>query len=142
MHELLDLIHGRGRKISRTGAERSWFQRTRARKSTETGEFASDRRILGADERWGTCTGHSLLDVLVEQLELYVLIGRNKDRIQGRHNLIQNQDFGRRKIWILKRKSRFGGNLWRWIRILRSRNEIREELGKSILKFSKSNFGV
>ena len=49
-------------------------------------------------------------------------------------NLIQNQDFGRRKIWILKRKSRFGGFRYRWIRILGSRSEIREELRKPILK--------
>ena len=54
--------------------------------------------------------------------------------------LIQNQDFGRRKIWILKRKSRFGVFRYRWIRILGSRSEIREELWKPIFKFSKSNF--
>ena len=55
-------------------------------------------------------------------------------------NLIQNQDFCTRKIWILERKSRFRGfRYWRF-QIFRSRNEIREELEKTILEFSKSNF--
>ena len=51
--------------------------------------------------------------------------------------LIQNQDFGRRKIWILKRKSRFGGfRRWRF-QIFRSRNKIREKMEKPILDFWK-----
>ena len=45
-------------------------------------------------------------------------------------NLIQNQDFGRRKIWILKRKSRFGFFRYRWIRILGSRSGIQEKFIK------------
>ena len=54
-------------------------------------------------------------------------------------NLIKNQDFGRGKIWILKRKSGFGGFRRRRFQILGSRNEIREEFKKTILIFSKSN---
>ena len=38
------------------------------------------------------------------------------------------------------RKSRFGGFRRRWIRILGSRNDIREELMKTIFKFWKSIF--
>ena len=61
-------------------------------------------------------------------------------RIFSLSNLIQNQDFGRRKFWILKRKCRFGGfRGWRF-QIWASRIEIRKELQKSILDFSKSNF--
>ena len=52
-------------------------------------------------------------------------------------NLIQNEDFGRRKIWILKRKSRFRGfRGWRF-QIFRSRNKIREKMEKPILDFWK-----
>ena len=59
-------------------------------------------------------------------------------RIFSLSNLIQNQDFGRRKFWILKRKCRFGGfRGWRF-QIWASRIEIRKELQKSILDFSKS----
>ena len=48
-------------------------------------------------------------------------------------HLMQNQDFGlRRKIWILDRKCRFDGFRHRWFQIFRPRNEIQEELEKSI----------
>ena len=57
-------------------------------------------------------------------------------------DLIQNQYFGRRKNWILKRKSRFGGFRHRWFQIWWSRIEIRKELEKVIFKFPKSNFGT
>ena len=45
-------------------------------------------------------------------------------------DLIQNQDFGRRKI----QEFRFWPNRGRWIRILMSRNEIREEYEERIFE--------
>ena len=57
------------------------------------------------------------------------------------HDLIQNHDFGQRKIWILERKNRFGGFRHRWFQICRYRNKIREELKISILDFWKLNSG-
>ena len=57
-------------------------------------------------------------------------------------DLIQNQDFGRRKIGMLKRKSRFRGFRRWWFQIFRSQIEIQKELEKTIFKFLKSNFRV
>ena len=58
-------------------------------------------------------------------------------------NLIQNQDFGRRKNWILKRKSRFKGFRYRWFQIWWSRIEIRKELDKMInFQFLEIDFWV
>ena len=51
---------------------------------------------------------------------------------EGIH-LVQNQNFGRRKIRILKRKCRFRGFRGRRFQILGCRNEIRKELEKTIL---------
>ena len=52
-------------------------------------------------------------------------------------HLMQNQDFGRRKIWLLMRKSRFRGfRAWRF-QIFRSRNKIREKMEKPVLDFWK-----
>ena len=57
-----------------------------------------------------------------------LLVGRGEA-----FNLIQNQDFGRRKIGILTRKCRFRGfRCWR-CQIFMSQIEIRKELEKTIL---------
>ena len=72
----------------------------------------------------------------VQEESLALLCGVVHERVETAvFDLIQNQDFGRRKIWVLKRKCRFWGfRGWRFP-IFRSRNEIREELEKPILIF-------
>jgi len=60
---------------------------------------------------------HVVLAFLLVELSLLLSGGILVLLVLG--DLIQNQDCGQRKIWILAR--RFGGFRYRWIRILGSR---------------------